>query len=135
MFETSLKDALVTVFGIPKVTYEAPSEAKEQQCLFVKIDSATSSIRNGVALAKVMGTISIFANSDKLPFGFFAKRIQRSEPDDTSAFYFYNMDKSEQYFGNLVERTCSFVYFYSEQYDPNGGLITSMESTITFDEE
>jgi hypothetical protein len=126
MFKTQIHDKLLNIFNVKKVTFELPSEAKEQECIFIHVDSAVSKVTNGRAIAKVQGTLSIFANGEKLPFGFFHKKINSANIDDSANFFFYNMDVNVTYFGNLIERKASFVYFYNEQYDPNNGEINEL---------
>jgi hypothetical protein len=130
MFKTELKTKLSNIFGLKRVTFDFPGEAKEQDILFINIDSVISSAGSGKAKAKVKGELSIFADTEKLPFGFFNKKINLALNADTIDLFFYEFDQNGEYFGNLVERKVKFVYFYNKQYDPDQGLITS----ITFNE-
>jgi hypothetical protein len=132
MFKKEMKAKLQRIFGIEKVTFEAPSEAKEQEAIFVEVENSKASVTKGRATAKVTGRLAIFSNSDKLPFGLINKRINSASPEDTAEFFFYNIDQNEKYYGNLVERQVSFVYLYSGQYDPSAGEISSV--TFNFQE-
>jgi hypothetical protein len=134
MFRKSMKAKLQRIFDMPKVSFESPSEAKEQETIFVEIEKSKASVTNGRAIAKVTGKLAIFANSDKLPFGFINKRINSADNSDTAEFFFYNIDQNEKYYGNLVERQVSFVYFYNDQYDPDAGEIDSVNLQTTFQE-
>lgn len=131
MFEKELKAKLKKIFGFEKVTYSEPSdEEKEQEYVFVKIEKSTTSVNNGEAKGRAVGSFSVFCNSEKMPFGFFNKRIHQADPADTIDLFFYNIDQNVKYFGNLVERTVSFVYFYKMQYDPNAGEINELTLTL-----
>ena len=134
MFEKSLKEKLGRIFGFDKVSYDFPDDdSKEQEGMFIKVDKAISSVTHGWAKVRAIGSFTVFANSQKMPFGFFNKRIHQANTEDTIDLFFYNIDQNEKYFGNLVGRTCSFVYFYKTQYDPNAGHITSL--SLTLDDE
>lgn len=130
MFEKSLEDKLKRIFQFNKVSYDTPSDIKEQECLFVRIDKAIPSIKDKMELCKVMGKLQVFANSDKLPYGYFLKCISKAQPDDVRDFFFYDMEENVGYYRNLDERSVSFVYFFNSQFDPDVGSITS----ITFSE-
>jgi hypothetical protein len=130
VFEKALKAKLLTIFGLAKASFESPSEAKEQECIFIKVDSNVSSVKQGLIKGRAKGSFAIFANSEKIPFGFLQKKINSAKPSDTVDIFFYNIDQNEKYFGNLVERSCGFVYFYSQQYDPDAGEMTSVNLSI-----
>lgn len=132
MFEKSLAEKLGRIFGLNRVSYEAPKdETREQECIFIKVDKAMSSIREGVQKARAQGSIVMYVNSEKMPFGFINKKIQQARSEDTKDLFFYNIDQNQKYYGNLVERSSDFVYFHSAQYDPNQGEINSIEFTLT----
>ncbi len=130
MFKKTLSDKLIKVFGLPKVSYDSPGEAKEQEVIFVTVNKAHSIVNYGKVKMRVEGFTSVFAQSDKLPFGFFLKKIQ-AMPEDCLDIFFYNVDKNEKYYGNLVERQCSFIYMYEGDYDPDAGEMTSVNLTTT----
>lgn len=125
MFEKALAEKLQKIFPLSKVRFDEPSEAKEQEGIFVTVESSVSKITEKKARAKATGYLSIFANSEKLPFGFFNKRIS-AMGSDAKEIFFYNIDQNAKYFGNLVERRCYFVYFFETQFDPDTGLISSI---------
>jgi hypothetical protein len=75
----------------------------------------------------------MYAPNDKLTFGFFSKAIARAKPEYTVDMFFHNMDQSGEYFGDLVERKCSFIYFFKAQYDPDTELLDGV--TFTFGDE
>lgn len=117
---------MTRIFGIPKVSFDFPSESKEQDTIFINISQVISRVTAGVEACRAMGSLSVFANSDKLPFGFFNKKINSADLADTIDLFFYNIDQNAGYYGNLVERKCDFTYFYRDQYDPDHGEITSI---------
>lgn len=127
MFEATLKEKLKTVFDFDKVTYDEVSESFEQECMFVEVVSARTTIKDGLQLARVEGLIKVYANADKLPFGYFQKKIKEADPSDTMDLFFYDIETNAGVRNNIKERSMSFVYFYSGQYDPNLGTITSIE--------
>jgi hypothetical protein len=131
MFEKSLKGKLERIFGFKKVTFDHPSESQEQECIFIEVTSSRSSIKDGREISKTTGKLKVFASSEKMPFGFFAKRIKSALESDTKDLFFYDMDENSGYFGSLVERSMSFVYFFDSQYDPNLGTITSITLETT----
>lgn len=133
MFEKELKAKLKKIFEMEKVTFEEPADTKEQQALFIDVLTSNVQAREGMASGKVTGTFSIFANSDKMPFGFIAKKIAKANPSDTKDIFFYNVEQNVKYYGNLVERKTGFVYFFSEQYDPEQGEIDSLNDILTID--
>lgn len=122
---------LKEIFGLKKVTFDEPSEVFEQDTLFVVIEECLSRATQGNAYAKVTGSIVIFSERDKLPYGFFAKRIAQAPATATKEFFFFDTDvdalNSPARLQNISERRSRFVYLYSGQYDPNQGLLTSVE--------
>lgn len=126
MFESTLKQIIKDVFDFDKVTYDAPGESLEQECVFVEVENSRSTIKDGQQLARVTGRLRIFANAEKLPYGYFTKKIDE-HPDKCRDIFFYDIELNAGYIGNLTERSMSFVYFFTSQYDPNQGTITSIE--------
>lgn len=127
MFEADLKQRFERIFGIPKVTFSAPGESEEQGCLFVDIQSASSAVKKGRQIARVVGAISIFARSEKIPFGYFTKKINAASLELVSGLFFHNVDETSKRSQDIVERKCSFVFLYSGEYDPKVGSLTSVE--------
>lgn len=127
MFKARLKSTLQQIFGIPKVSYDLPGESREQDCLFVDIQSSNASVKKTREVASVRGTILMYSSNDKLPFGFFSKKINQADPELTYDICFFNIDENTRTFQNIVERRCNFLYLYSNDYDPEGGEITSVE--------
>lgn len=113
------------------MTYSISSEAKEQNCLFVNVETPRITIKQGKQLARVEGSVVMFAQNENLPFGFFAKAIQAADPADTKDLFFFEVETNTRTYQNLVQRGFSFVYFFSGQYDPDNGTLNA----IVFPEE
>ena len=137
MFKKELKNKLSQIFGLKKTTFDAPGESFEQDTLFIEISSAQSKVTQSRETAKVEGQIVVYSQGDKLPYGFFNKRIEQADPSLTRDFMFFNMDQnvanSPARIQNIYERRCSFVYLYSAQYDPSQGSLTSIELEVSED--
>lgn len=127
MFEKELATLFHRIFGVKKVTYNAPSEEREQEILFIDVVSAPSKVKKSQSTAVVTGNIFMYGNVEKMPFGFFTKKINSADAKDTEHLFFYNREQNGEYIGNLVERRCGFIYYYKGQYDPNAGSITTLE--------
>lgn len=132
MFRAELKERLSAIFQVPKVTFEAPSESFEQDTLFVDILSAPARFSSGTyAFAKVSGTLTIYSQENKLPFGFFGRKIEQAAKEQTNPLFFFDVDidvpTSPARMINLHERRCSFIFLYKAQYDPNQGELTELE--------
>ena len=115
------------IFEVSKVSFDLPGESREQDCLFIDIQSSKSSIKKTRENATVRGSILMYSNSEKLPFGFFLKKINQADEELTHDLCFFNMEENTRTFQNIVERRCNFIYLYSNDYDPEGGTITSVE--------
>jgi len=128
MFEAGLKQKFEKIFDFKKVTFDAPAgEAVEQETLFIEVESTNARIVDGRAICKVIGKAFIYSQNDKLPFGYFIKRIQAAKLDLTRELFFYDFEENLKVYQNLVRRSFGFVYFFNGQYDPAKGTITSIE--------
>ncbi len=125
-----MSDKLSRIFGYPKVSFDQPGESYEQDTLFVEVEECMSRATEGKAYAKVSGSVVLFSQRDKLPYGFFAKRISQAERADTAQFFFMDIDvdalNSPARNVNISERRAKFIYLYSAQYDPNQGELSSV---------
>lgn len=130
MFEKSLEARFQAIFEVKKISYNAPGASGEQECLFIEIETARNSIKDGRALSMVTGSAVMNAPNDKLPFGFFSKKIAKAGKDLTKPLFFFDIETNTQRYQNLVQRGFSFVYFFDSQYDPDTGIIESVEFTI-----
>lgn len=129
MFKKAMSTSLQNIFDLEKVSFDTPSDSKEQDCIFVEIQSSKNQIKDGTEVAKVMGKLVVFANMDKLPYGYFSKKIKAANASDTKPFYFYDFEESSGVFLNIIQMSLSFVYFFNSQYDPAMGTITSINIT------
>lgn len=133
MFEEKLAEKFKKIFKVAKVTYDQPApEANEQDCIFIEIENAKNTIKDGREKSMVTGNGVIVAQSDKVPFGFFSKSIKEADPELTKDIFFFDLEVNTRRYRNLVQRAFSFVYFFDGQYDPETGSITSV---VFIDEE
>lgn len=126
MFRASLEAAFLKIFAVKKVTFDQPSDMKEQECIFIEIENSRNVFKDGRSLSMVTGSAFMFGNEDKLPFGFFSKAIAQADSNDTGPFFFSDIESNAKFYRNLVQRGFSFVYFFDSQYDPRIGTITSV---------
>lgn len=128
MFEDKLQKLFSEIFDIQKVSFdEPPDSAIEQETLFVTIERAPGKARHGKYIARVEGEAFIMAPSDKIPFGYFTKRIENAPSELTAPFFFYEIEENTKRYRNLVQRAFSFVYFFQDQYDPKVGKMLDVE--------
>lgn len=127
MFEKSLQTKLRRIFELNKVTFDAPSDENEQECLFIQVDDDLVRIKDGSEVHRVMGVCTVFALGNKMPFGYLSKQVRSAAYDDTKDLFFYDFESNVKVFGNIVRRSFSFVYFFSGQYNPPAGTIESVE--------
>lgn len=135
MFKKDLGDALLQIFGMKKVTFSHPSEGSfEQDTLFIDISKCTSRTGYGKAYAKAEGSITVFSQQEKFPFGYLNKRIQQADPELRKDLFFFDIDQdiasSPARIQNISERRTSFIYLWEGEYDPNQGELTSLELSI-----
>lgn len=130
MFKKELRSNLEKIFGFQKSTLSDPSPAFEQDTLFIEITESVTRISQNKETAKVAGYLTVYSQDNKLPYGYFNKRIEQADLDLTKDFFFFNIDvnaaNSSARFQNIHERRVDFVYLYSGQYDPNQGELTSV---------
>lgn len=134
MFEAQLKEDLQIIFKPEKVTYQQPSDVKEQSVLFINVEQPTPTFRDKVARFRVTGKCTMFANSEKLTFGYFARCIAGASKELHARFHFSEIDANTKYYQNLVQRDFSFVYFYETEYDPDTGTLESVEFETIIEE-
>ncbi len=130
MFEATLTAKLKKIFELDRCNFNLPGDAQEQETLFIQVESAQSRIKETRQYCKVTGSIRVFANSDKLPYGYFAKCINKADFDDTKDLFFFDIEENQGTFLNITERTMGFVYFFNSQYDPNVGTLTDLELSV-----
>jgi hypothetical protein len=130
VFEKSLLKKLESIFQFKKTTYDAPSDSFEQDTLFTEIEKATTRISDGMFYAKVEGSLIVYSQANKLPFGYFTKAITRAKLEDVRDFFFFDLEidiaSSNARLQNIHERRTRFVYLHKEQYDPNKGQLNTL---------
>jgi hypothetical protein len=132
MIESQLKDTLMRIFDFKKATFNMPdSDAQEQECLFIEIQDSKNRMGEAVQKGKISGIIRVFVNSDKMPLGYFAKKIEQAQSSDTKDLFFYEIEQNAGTYQNIVERTTKFIYFFNSQYNPSVGTINQ----VTIDTE
>lgn len=130
MYEKHLIESLKKIFDLKKVTLSAPGESPEHECLFVDIETSRVKISEKRAKIRATGRCRLFGNSDRMPFGYFSQRIEASDRQDLSPFFFYDLEENANLIQNIAERSMSFVYFFDGQYDPDQGTLTSLEIEV-----
>lgn len=126
MFKKDLLDKFERIFDL-KVRFEEPGDSQEQEVLFVHIQRDRTNVKDGQVTSRVEGQAICFANGDKLPFGYFAKKIRNANVTDTKDLFFFDMDENTKVFQNIIRISFDFIYFFNSQYDPNVGSIESIE--------
>ena len=127
MIEESITESFKKIFDLKKVTFNAPSSSDEQDVLFVNVNETEMSVKDNMLFCKATGVASIYARSDKLPLGYFEKKIQEAPFALTKDFFFYHMDVNEPIMINISKVSFSFVHFFSGQYNPHSDNISSIE--------
>ncbi len=135
MFEKELADKLKRIFDLKKVRYDAPSDSQEQECLFVEIEKANSRVSEQRFVGQATGKITVWGNSEKLPYGYFTKRIVEANKADTKDLFFYDFEENSQTIGNISQRGMAFRYLFDLQYNPNVGEMTELETIATIGNE
>ncbi len=131
MFEAALVAKFKKIFDLKvsmdlsQIKFSDKGYSGEQETLFIEVLSSLSRIKDAKQLARVMGKCTIFANADKLPFGYFAKQIELAGGECADVF-FHDLEGSVNVYGNLVQRSFNFVYFFNSQYNPEVGTMTSI---------
>lgn len=131
MFEKKLQQKFEKIFGLEKVTYDSPSESQEQEGVFIQVTDAKCRVKDKLFTAHVTGVLHVFANREKLPYGFFSKCIDAASAEDTKGLFFYEFEENKGTFRNIAQRSVSFKYFYDGQYDPDVGTLNQLNLTIS----
>lgn len=134
MFEKSLQEKFSRIFGIEKVTFDAPTkpgeDKAEQECMFINVETPRFIIRPGIQKAMVTGKCMVRARAEKMPFGFFAKAIQEAGAAETKDLLFFDIEENTPSYRDIVWRAFSFTYFFSSQYDPAVGTLNQLTVNI-----
>lgn len=135
MYEKALSEKLKAIFEVKKTDYGLPGESQEQECLFINIEKSQVQPKDGMVKIKVTGTVLMYAFNQKLPFGYFNLQIAKAPNALTHDIFFYDFEENTRSFRDIVQRSLSFVYFFSSQHDPSIGNIESLDQITTFIEE
>jgi hypothetical protein len=127
VYEQELAQKFKRIFGVEKVTYDLAGETQEQDTLFIEIEDSRNVVKDSKVHSYITGNAVIYGMSSKLPFAFFSKQIAEADLADTKDLYFFDFEKNTRRFRNIVARQVSFIYFFSGQYDPDDGTITSVQ--------
>lgn len=128
MFEKELEEKFKRIFKVNKVSFDQPAKpAEEQKVLFVQVDEAKNTVRDGVFESMISGQAVMYAPNSELPFGFFSKAIAQSNRDDTKDLFFSDFEANTRRYRNIVQRGFNFIYFFRGQYDPKMGTIESVD--------
>ena len=122
MIEKLLLSHLAGIFELD-VTFDRVSESREQERAFVEIREAKVRLKEGRQTASIVGRLRVFAQAEKLPLGFLAKKIEAASLELTRGFYFYDLEENAGTYRNIVERSASFVFLFDSQYDPALGTL------------
>jgi hypothetical protein len=131
VFEKQLAAQLKAMFDFDKVTYDLPGESKEQEGIFIEIESAKCRVIDARQIARVVGTLHVFANADKLPYGYFSKKIAEAKPEHSKGLFFYDFEENKGTVRNIVERSLGFLFLFDSQYDPAIGTLNEINLSIT----
>lgn len=126
--EEILTSKLQKIFGIRKVTFCLPGEDREQDALFVHVNRNRSSFAKNKMSFNISGEIKLFSQNEKVPYGFFNRKIEQAKKEDKDGFFFHGFDENDPYGPqNLSERKVSFTYLTTTQYDPDKGEINQLQ--------
>lgn len=130
MFKKEMKAKLEAVFKFKKTTFDAYSQEYEQDVLFVEIHDCKESVKTDSVAMRITGDLVYFSQVDKIKYGQMIKLIELAKADDKNSFFFYDIDKqnvsSQARLIDIAERRISFQYLYKGQFDPDKGVITSL---------
>lgn len=131
MFRKQMIKELEAIFKFKKTTFNAYSDEFEQDTLFIEVQETHERVGKGIVAMRVTGDLIYFSQVDKLKYGTMIKLIEQANAIDKNPFFFYDVDKenvsSQARLQNITERRIGFVYLYSGQYDPDKGLLTTLE--------
>lgn len=128
--EDSLREKLEAIFKVKKISFNEPGESREQDCLFISIDDSRPKISDNKCRYRISGRCLIYGRNDKVKIGFFSKAISQADADLTKDFFFHDFESNTKTYGEIVQRGFSFVYFFTEQYDPDTGDLTSLTTEV-----
>lgn len=129
MFEATFASQLKRIFDMDKVTYDRPGESQEQEGIFVDVESCQARVIDKRQIARVTGKLIVFAQNNKLPYGYFMKCIDAARPADKRGLFVFELESNRGTYRNIAERSASFVYLFDSQYDPSIGTLEEVNFT------
>jgi len=129
VFEAELSDKIKQIFDVSKVTFDTPGESREQDCIYIEVENCKTTLKDARQFSKVTGRCYMISQSQKLPFGYLTKKLIESDKALTKDLYAYEFEENSLRYRNLIERSFSFIYFFTSQYNPDIGTIESIELT------
>ncbi len=134
MIKDSLKKKLEAIFGM-RVTFDAPSDAFEQDRIFIEVQGGRDNAGSGRITAEYTGALIIYSKNETLAYGFFGKKISDASPDLTKDFFFSAPDTnnltSPARYMNLTERRINFKYLFRENFQAAQGRMTDVDFSTT----
>jgi len=131
MFKKDMLKKLENIFKFKKTTFDAHSDEFEQDTLFIEVQECKERITSKGAVIKVIADLIYFSQVDRIKYGNMIKLIEQANPIDKNPFFFYDIDKknvsSQANIINITERRISCHFFYTGEYDPEKGEITSLD--------
>lgn len=132
MFKADLEDRLKKIFCVNSVKFDAFVLGKEQEVLFVDIDTAKLYSTSGKHWWFVKGRLSICGIASKHKYGWAHSKIDIADKALTSKFMFGRDERPIKYPYNnndFVKVDVDFFYIYDADFNPNSAKIASVELT------
>ncbi len=130
MFEEELKEKFKKIFKVKEVSYDAPGDSREQDKLWIDVETPKFTFSDKRVKAIVTGKGSIFGKNEALTFGFISQAIAGADKSLTKDLFFSDFESNSNRFRDIVERSFTFTYFFNSQYDPDIGTITSVTTSV-----
>jgi hypothetical protein len=136
MFRTDLEERLKKIFCVSVVKFDAFMLGKEQEALFVDIDTAKLYSTSGKHGWFVKGRLSICGIAGKHKYGWAHSKIELAEKSLTAPFIFGRDENPIKFSNNnndFVKIDMDFIYIYDADFNPISAKIVRAE--ITTEEE
>lgn len=127
--EKALLEKFSRIFELKFNRLSSPGESEEQDTLFIDVDQVVTRMKDRREVARVTGKCYAFVQADKMPLGYFARKIA-AHPELCKDVFFSNFEQNQKGMLNLTVRSFDFMYFFDSQYDPNLGNIQSVTTTV-----
>lgn len=133
MFTKDLETKLKNIFGSQKVVFDSFQLGKEQETLFVEIDSAKDYTTDGNMGMLVVGRLGISGPAGKFKYGWAHKKIEIANRSDTDSFIFGRNELPIKFVHNsneFIKYEVDFVYRFHASFNPRADKIESAEIKI-----